>query len=135
LPPDSKQHAAVVSRIDALTREIDTAEPLASGTNGAPLTSEQETGARERGGAGPSDEPIRKKGVAAALLAAGALLLKFKSLLLLLLTKGKLLLLGLTKGSTLLTMIASFGVYWTLWGWKFAAGFVLSIYVHEMGHV
>ena len=28
-----------------------------------------------------------------------------------------------------------FGVYWTVWGWKFALGFVLSIYVHEMGHV
>jgi Zn-dependent protease len=69
------------------------------------------------------------------LLAAGALLFKFKALVLLLLTKGKLLLLGLTKGSTFFTMFASFGVYWTLWGWKFAAGFVLSIYVHEMGHV
>ena len=30
---------------------------------------------------------------------------------------------------------ASLGVYWTVWGWKFAAGLVASIYVHEMGHV
>jgi len=50
-------------------------------------------------------------------------------------TKAKLLVLGLTKASTLLSMLLSMGVYWTLWGWKFAAGFVVSIYIHEMGHV
>jgi Zn-dependent protease len=53
----------------------------------------------------------------------------------LLLSKGKLLLLGLTKLSTLISMFAFFGVYWTLYGWGFALGLVLSIYVHEMGHV
>ncbi len=50
-------------------------------------------------------------------------------------TKGKLLLLGLTKAGTLLSMLAAFGVYWTAWGWRFALGLVVSIYVHEMGHV
>jgi Zn-dependent protease len=55
--------------------------------------------------------------------------------LLLLLTKGKLLLLGLTKLSTLLSMLAFAGVYWALYGWKFAVGMVFSIYIHEMGHV
>jgi Zn-dependent protease len=49
--------------------------------------------------------------------------------------KAKALLLGLGKGSTLLSMLLSLGVYWTVWGWKFALGLVLSIYVHEMGHV
>ena len=49
--------------------------------------------------------------------------------------KLKVLLLGLTKGTTLLTMLLSLGVYWTIWGWRFALGLVLSIYVHEMGHV
>ena len=29
----------------------------------------------------------------------------------------------------------SLGVYWTAWGWQFALGIILSIYVHEMGHV
>lgn len=57
------------------------------------------------------------------------------STLLLLLGKGKLLLLGLTKLSTLLSMFAFFGVYWGLYGWSFALGMVLSIYIHEMGHV
>ncbi len=52
-----------------------------------------------------------------------------------LLTKGKLLLLGLSKGTTFFSMLASLGVYWSIWGWKFALGVVLSIYVHEMGHV
>ena len=52
-----------------------------------------------------------------------------------LVTKGKLLLLGLTKAGTLLSMLATFGVFWTAWGWRFALGLVASIYVHEMGHV
>jgi Zn-dependent protease len=53
----------------------------------------------------------------------------------LVLGKAKLLLMGLTKAGTLLSMLVAFGVYWTAWGWKFASGFVLSIFVHEMGHV
>ncbi len=58
-------------------------------------------------------------------LAPGAMLLwKFKALLF-----------GLTKLSTLFSMFAFFGVYWALYGWGFALGLVLSIYVHEMGHV
>jgi Zn-dependent protease len=51
------------------------------------------------------------------------------------LSKGKLLLLGLTKISTFASMLAFFAVYWSIFGWKFALGFVLSIYIHEMGHV
>jgi Zn-dependent protease len=57
------------------------------------------------------------------------------SALLLLLSKGKLILLGLTKLSTLVSMFGFFGVYWALYGWAFALGLVLTIYVHEMGHV
>lgn len=53
----------------------------------------------------------------------------------LMLWKFKVLLLGLGKASTLLSMLLSLGVYWTIFGWKFALGLVLSIYVHEMGHV
>ena len=55
--------------------------------------------------------------------------------ILLVFTKGKLLLLGLTKLSTLLSMLAFAGVYWALYGWTFAVGMVISIYIHEMGHV
>jgi Zn-dependent protease len=32
-------------------------------------------------------------------------------------------------------MLASLGVYWNMYGWPFAAGIVISIYIHEMGHV
>ena len=53
----------------------------------------------------------------------------------LLLTKGKFLLAGLLKLPTLFTMLAAFGVYLTIFGWKFALGLVVTIYVHEMGHV
>ena len=57
------------------------------------------------------------------------------ALVVLLLTKGKMLFLGLTKASTFFSMLVAFGVYWTAWGWQFALGVVLAIYVHEMGHV
>ena len=56
-------------------------------------------------------------------------------LLVLLLSKGKFLLLGLTKMGTLLTMFASIGVYWALYGWALAVGLVVATYIHEMGHV
>jgi Zn-dependent protease len=72
---------------------------------------------------------------AAKLGPVGVLLWKFKTIALLVLTKGKLVLLGLTKLSTFLSMVAFFAVYWSMFGWKFALGFVLSIYIHEMGHV
>ena len=51
------------------------------------------------------------------------------------LTKGQLLLLGLTKASTFLSMFLFFAVYWAAWGWPFALGLAVSIYIHEMGHV
>ncbi len=66
---------------------------------------------------------------------AGVVLWKFKTAFLFLGAKGKLLLLGLTKLNTLLSMLLSLGVYTAIYGWKFALGLILSIYVHEMGHV
>jgi Zn-dependent protease len=50
-------------------------------------------------------------------------------------SKIKFLLLGLTKASTFFSMLAFFGVYWSLYGWPLALGLVVSIYIHEMGHV
>lgn len=44
-------------------------------------------------------------------------------------------LLGLTKSSTFFSMVLSFGLYWSIWGWIFGLGIILAIYVHEMGHV
>lgn len=57
------------------------------------------------------------------------------AVIILLATKGKFLIGGLLKLPTLLSMMAAFGVYWTMWGWKFALGIILTTYVHEMGHV
>jgi Zn-dependent protease len=53
----------------------------------------------------------------------------------LLIGKLKFLLLGLTKASTFVSMFAFFGVYWSVYGWPLALGLVVSIYIHEMGHV
>jgi len=44
------------------------------------------------------------------------------------------LLAGLVKFKTLGTMLLSIGAYALEWGWLFATGFVLLIFVHEMGH-
>jgi hypothetical protein len=78
----------------------------------------------------------RRLGTGGGAVAAGALILwKLKAVLLIALTKGKVLLLGLTKSSTLLSMLPTFGLYWAAFGWRFAAGLIASIYVHEMGHV
>ena len=57
------------------------------------------------------------------------------TLALILVSKLKFLLLGLTKASTFVSMFAFFGVYWSIYGWPLALGLVLSIYIHEMGHV
>ncbi len=62
------------------------------------------------------------------LAVAGLLLLKFGKALLLLLPKAKVL-------TTSATMLVSIAAYSLIWGWKFAAGFVALLLVHEMGHV
>jgi Zn-dependent protease len=64
--------------------------------------------------------------LAAPLLVLVALLAKFKYILVAIF-KFKVV-------TTSLTMLASIGAYALLWGWKFAVGFVLLIFVHELGH-
>ncbi len=76
-----------------------------------------------------------RRGRAAGLGGLALLLWKFKAVALFLLGKGKLLLMGLTKAKTFFSMVLALGAYWSIWGWQFALGFILSIYVHEMGHV
>jgi Zn-dependent protease len=66
----------------------------------------------------------RLSGAAGGLV---VLLAKFKAVLLLL-PKLKLL-------STSGTMLVSVAAYALIWGWRFAAGFVALLFVHEMGHV
>jgi Zn-dependent protease len=64
------------------------------------------------------------------LLVAGVLALKFGAKLkavLLLLPKLKLL-------TTSASMLVSVAAYALIWGWKFAAGFVALLFLHELGH-
>jgi len=63
----------------------------------------------------------------APLVLLGALALKFKTAMLALL-KLKLL-------ATSASMLVSVAGYAVFWGWKFAAGFVVLLLVHELGHV
>ena len=76
----------------------------------------------KKGGAQPRG---KRTGIAASLSVIGVALL----------TKGKILLLGLTKLSTLLSMVAFLGVYWKAWGFSFAVAIIVTIYIHEIGHV
>ena len=107
LPAGARQRDVVDERIATLTRETEDAAKLATPASAA--------------------EPARPfharawSGIIAVLL--------------LVLSKAKLLVLGLTKLKTVVSMLAFFGVYWGLYGWVWALGFVLCIYVHEMGHV
>ena len=71
----------------------------------------------------PKPRPDWKKklgpfGVAIAFLA------KFKTAILILLTKGKL----------FFSLLAFLGVYWAMFGWWFAVGLCGSVFIHEMGH-
>lgn len=106
LPPDSRQHALIQGRVDELAKRI---ESVASAGESPP---------RAEGGS------WWKKGIGAGV-----------TVVLLLLGKLKFLLLGLTKASTFFSMFAFFGVYWSPHGWPLALGLVISIYIHEMGHV
>jgi Zn-dependent protease len=72
-----------------------------------------------------------RKRAGGALAGAGALAAKFGAYLkgaVLLLPKLKL----LTTAGTAAVSVAAYSLFW---GWQFAAGFVLLLFVHEMGHV
>jgi Zn-dependent protease len=107
LPADSKQHTIITGRVAGLNERLEPASPSSSAAKPA-----------------NPDHPAWRRalgGIATAFL--------------LLLGKLKFLLLGLTKASTFFSMFAFFGVYWGIYGWPLALGLVISIYIHEMGHV
>jgi Zn-dependent protease len=96
----------VTARIDELSRQIDAAPR------------------RDDDGPGATPPPWWRRGAPGLATIAVVVLSKVKFLLL-----------GLTKASTFVSMFAFFGVYWSIYGWPLALGLVLSIYIHEMGHV
>jgi Zn-dependent protease len=90
--------------------------------NQLPLSSENPFGK-------PNRSPRKRAGGAVA--GAGALAAKFGVYLkagVLLLPKLKL----LTTAGTALVSVAAYSLFW---GWQFAAGFVVLLFIHEMGHV
>jgi Zn-dependent protease len=119
LPPASRQSRLISEKAAQLSARVDRA-PAPEG--------------KQQRAEGPPPGSVWAKWLA-PLGVVGLLLWKLKWVLGLVIGKGKLLLGGLTKSSTLFSMLLSLGVYWTAWGWRFALGLVVSLYVHEMGHV
>jgi Zn-dependent protease len=97
LPPESSQSRAVQREIDKINARL------------SPQT------------AGPKTDWKKRLGPFGILIAA---LIKFKTVALVLLTKGKF----------LISILAFVGVYWSLFGWWFAVGLSGSVLLHEMGH-
>ena len=110
LPPTSEQSRVIAARVAELSRA-----------------------AEEAPAAGTKRPGWASAGTAAGLI--GLALWKFKFVVVFALTKLKFLALGFTKAGTAFSMILSLGVYWAAWGWRFALGVILTMYVHEMGHV
>ena len=78
----------------------------------------------------PASPPPPRTGIkrfTGPLFVAALALLKWGKALLLLLPKAKLL-------TTSTSMLVSVAAYALIWGWKFAAGFVALLFLHEMGH-
>ena len=86
---------------------------------------------RDPGYSAPPPPPQRQSRLRRTLGPIGAAIValaaKLKAILLLL-PKIKLL-------TTMGTMLVSVAAYALLWGWQFAIGFVVLLFVHEMGHV
>src|SRR5688500_14518296 len=106
LPPASPQAKVIRARIDELTTRLN-ADPTAPAA-----------------WADAASHGWWKQGITALV-----------TVLLFSLGKLKFLVLGLTKAKTFFSMFAFFGFYWTQFGWPLAAGLVISLYIHEMGHV
>ena len=114
VPESSRQHEGIGARLARLSAQLD-----------------------REGGAPAAPAAVTHRGRwAGGAVATGALFLwKLKFLLIGVLSKAKLLVLGLTKATTLFSMLFALSAYWAAWGWRFAAGLVAMMYVHELGHV
>jgi Zn-dependent protease len=99
--------------------------PTSEPSNPRPPTAEPAPAAPEH--KQPDDRPWWRRGLS-LLVVIGALLAKFGKAALLLLPKAKLL-------TTSASMLVSLAAYSLIWGWKFALGFIVLLFVHEMGHV
>ncbi len=131
LPPTSGQAIEIGKRIEVLSSGIASMPSMPSSSSSSSPASPP--GNAKASAPGASAE--KKRGLAGLASAAALAVWKLKWLLAFLVGNGKIALLGLTKVSTLLSMGATVLIYTGIYGWKFALGFVLCIYIHEMGHV
>ncbi len=106
--------------------------PRSNRQDGEPLTVETPTGELDHKPIHPESELKRlAEKIGGPIVAVLVLLAKFGAKL-----KGLLLLLPKLKFlTTSASMLVSVAAYSLIWGWKFATGFVVLIFVHEMGHV
>jgi Zn-dependent protease len=123
----ARPQATLPPEVEAeLRRRLGAAEPLAPPAAQPAAVEAQEAPAEE------SSSPSRLRDWLARLGPIGVLLL-------FLIGKGKYVALvakfGLPALKTGGTMLVSIVVYAQIFGWRFAVGFVLSILVHELGHV
>ncbi len=102
---------------------------------GAPIPAESDPASENPFGQRPSERPQHRGGlrgrIGSALAAIAALVAKFFAAIkgaVLLLPKFKL----LTTSGTALVSVAAYSLWF---GWTFAIGFVVLLFVHEMGHV
>jgi Zn-dependent protease len=78
-----------------------------------------------------------KKGIWGVMGSILAVLIKFKAILILILTKFKFVLILFKLGkfaSTLISMLLMILIYARIYGWAFGIGFVVLLFIHEMGH-
>ncbi len=113
LPADARQRAGVEGEVRRLSEgaapgEIALPPAIGPGTSAA-----------------AQQQAARKRGILGTVATMGLLLF----------SKLKFLLLGLTKWKTVLSMAVMAFFYTRFYGWTFAVGIVLLIYVHEMGHM
>ena len=115
LPTASKQHAVLNDRIIALNALRETRGDVSVGAG--------------------TSKPTGAASAVAGMTGFALLAWKLKAIALFALGPLKILMLGLTKFSTVVSMALAFGVYWAVFGWRFALGLIVTTYVHEMGHV
>lgn len=111
----------------SLSARVPAIPPAAIPLDAHPLRAEDDPFGHTRGG-GASN--IRRR-IGSAFAAAAAVVAKFFTAIkgaVLLLPKLKL----LTTAGTALVSVAAYSLFW---GWTFALGFVVLMFIHEMGHV
>ncbi len=120
----SEQRAKEIENLRAVYQSLKHPQPRSGGTSPAAGAAPGTAGSAESGG--PSHSRGKRAAASGGIFGTIALLAsKFKFLSVLA---------GVLKFKTLASMAVTVAIYATQWGWAFALGFVLLIFVHELGH-